>query len=1852
MTKIGWVSDFYSYCHEKKFVSFDLFDTLIKRRLLKVNEVHDTVSAYALALVSRRHEESPHDLTLVRYRISDALKSFDGTGTQEPLIDDVWQEILVRYVPDAIQRQKLVRKIVDFELAIEMVNLDVVDGAIDLLANLRSAGKVIIAISDMYFDMPSMKAILGKIGLLEYFDYIYVSSDSKLTKQSGDLFKSVISDMNIAYNEIIHVGDNEHSDILMAKAVGIDCIFVSQEQYLELDRPKFGDRTRIEEEVADLNKLHLLSILFDSTSKRFDHLYFLARDGCALNEQLQVWQNPLIEQFLKPPVFSDLYLNRALTCWGSIDFSENWLIEAIGLVFWLNGGEASPEEFCRQFAIDNVPAALGTTMLRSDTDTFRLAEIFREAGLQPAIKSAVNEKRNFIVRHLQDIGFFDQKVIGLSDVGYSGTVVRDLNTLFLSLSGKEQRITPPQMHLHLIATNPNYDRNASKAFPYARFSPQVVLPHNLVRDDLKASFAWLEYFYKHPTLKPILRFVEIDGQVMPELRHDAPSEKYTPAQRVAQFAIARDEDIILLWLAAVNFHGPLADPILRRFEAPDADTLAQMSDEVFEAHSIQGSKRSILLVVEGGRPEAIAKAAIDGDYWVQGSIAASAATSELNNAASATTVSSRTKKKRKFLDIFGLGQNAPASLNTAAKSFDPHFYRNFYPDLRIFSSDQELWQHYCTHGRKEGRLVNFGALTVQLTAECGRIPADFNPHTYLNLNPDLAHALDAPERALDHYMRVGRLEGRQYRQALRDLTREFDNLIAAGTVKLTDRERAARRQGQSALSLILARHGLREGPWIDEISVAEFRALHASWAGPVMNKADCILAIAEHGMEKTPALSLKCNFDPAFYARQIPEFHDLDPSGLYGHYLSEGALQGLAPSEPSALDRLWGYSDFPQNFDWEGFAASAGLQATAIDRVDVLRKFLLSADPSRVKFVRPSTDGRLFIFLASRAWFYQGRPEDAVEILTVGLEVCGPRSDFHHRLGDLHRHMGKHELALRHFRSAITLGTPDRWSYINAASMLTEKGDHASALKILEQGRVVWQERAPWRNAQSDAMRVKCRALLNEAVSSGLGQTELGAVDRFMKSIRVEASRATAFDKGNGVLVLTGRAASSERRDRKLSDAVSVFDLHSIEKSDYLAAMLRHDTVIFHELPFTFDVLYAIACAHALGKQTFAWVGDLADWRSHQLRHFEWDWAGVDASPLSQSMFLETLLVARCCGYAVTTLAGFVDGLERVLPEPKVEHVTGSAQRPLALDTARRFVLVTPGQNLSADDVQNIAKALRDAAEADARLHFLLERRIAETDTISRISHRWETLSAGVSLPLLAQTAAMCDLVIQFVEDPDRQFSMSSEAATFGIPALLVRLSSPNASSNRKYAADRSDGKQNLAVSGALAAISDMPSLIASALQAGSVEVVDVSAMHRGQLLSEHSSSLPEPRPERKKIMFANVFFAPQVIGGATRVLMDNLDYCLDNHHNDYDFAAFCADEQNDNAGSWRLDNYRGIPVFRIATPQELNMDWRASNEMVAARFLIALEAFKPDLVHIHCLQRLGVAVAEVCRERNIPYFVTLHDAWWISDYPFLTDETGNPVEVEADTRLQARLPGVGCETSLLRGERLRTALLGATKRFAVSARFAEVYRQAGIECSVVENGSSRITPQPRSGSRDGRINLCHVGGLEYHKGAYLIEAALRMNSFTNLNFTIVDLARGPGEETRTVWGTTPVTITGKMSTAEIARFYASMDVLVAPSTWPESFGLVTREALSHGLWVIASDRGAMGDPVEPDINGFVVSVDDATHLASVFAKIDQEPARFGSSPPALKGLRLVDEQSKEIEQIYRRFFEAIQVQP
>ncbi|MFY8150435.1 MAG: glycosyltransferase [Prochlorococcaceae cyanobacterium] len=382
------------------------------------------------------------------------------------------------------------------------------------------------------------------------------------------------------------------------------------------------------------------------------------------------------------------------------------------------------------------------------------------------------------------------------------------------------------------------------------------------------------------------------------------------------------------------------------------------------------------------------------------------------------------------------------------------------------------------------------------------------------------------------------------------------------------------------------------------------------------------------------------------------------------------------------------------------------------------------------------------------------------------------------------------------------------------------------------------------------------------------------------------------------------------------------------------------------------------------------------------------------------------------------------------------------------------------------------------------------------------------------------------------------------------------------------------------------------------------------------------------PASRRRRLLVINVFFAPQSVGGATRVAQDQVQAVLQQAGDRYDVTVLCVDKApwqdsgasgSEGLGALALDVccWQGARVVRLALPPQ-PWSWHHDGEVERfCRWWFAREGF--ELIHAHCLQVLTAAPLRVAADLGIPYLVTLHDAWWLSPLQFLTTPEGKPVDLQdplGHEPASARKDQVALEKAIERRNDLADILAGASARLAVSPSFADLYRRAGIAgVTVLENDWTPMSPVSRSPKRStGPLRLCHVGGMAVHKGYAVLRAALLQSTQPGLELTVVDHSLEEGEEGyATHWGGTPVKFVPPLPMAEMASFYAQQDVLVAPSIGPESYGLVTREALSAGLWVVASDIGALADPIEEGINGNRVPPGDPGALAEVLADLQKQ---------------------------------------
>ncbi len=397
------------------------------------------------------------------------------------------------------------------------------------------------------------------------------------------------------------------------------------------------------------------------------------------------------------------------------------------------------------------------------------------------------------------------------------------------------------------------------------------------------------------------------------------------------------------------------------------------------------------------------------------------------------------------------------------------------------------------------------------------------------------------------------------------------------------------------------------------------------------------------------------------------------------------------------------------------------------------------------------------------------------------------------------------------------------------------------------------------------------------------------------------------------------------------------------------------------------------------------------------------------------------------------------------------------------------------------------------------------------------------------------------------------------------------------------------------------------------------------------------------PRTTKKKLLIVNVFYPPQTFGGATIIVQDNVDILQKKYGVKYEICVFTTDYDNPNPYEISEDTFKGIHITKVSIPKMRKMDWQYQNTEVYEIFKNYLKFYQPDLIHFHCVQHLTASVLEAAIYFHVPYLVTVHDAWWISDHQFLINAEGkecdlqqNDILVEADDNDTENI-----SNSIHRRQYLRKLLNQASAVLAVSESFTELYRLNGFpQTQSNRNGIMPRPKLPRKLSSSTKVRLAYIGGMTAHKGYFLFKKAVELAETSNLEIIVIN--HSARDVTYNKWNKAPVTYIPRVPKEKMPEFYSKIDVLVAPSIWPESYGLVTREAAAAGVWVVASNKGALAEDLVVGVNGDVFNPDNIQELVDILRKIDREPEFYRQLVSADIPIRTTEEQVKELEENYQ----------
>ena len=136
------------------------------------------------------------------------------------------------------------------------------DGVIELLEGLKNAGKKIYLLSNAQesFTIPEME----ELGILPYFDGIMISSEERVSKPQRQFFEKLIERYALNKRECIMVGNDKNSDMLGAKGVGIDGLYIHQEISPEIkDEDEVTARWKIMD--GDVHRILPLILSEDTT---------------------------------------------------------------------------------------------------------------------------------------------------------------------------------------------------------------------------------------------------------------------------------------------------------------------------------------------------------------------------------------------------------------------------------------------------------------------------------------------------------------------------------------------------------------------------------------------------------------------------------------------------------------------------------------------------------------------------------------------------------------------------------------------------------------------------------------------------------------------------------------------------------------------------------------------------------------------------------------------------------------------------------------------------------------------------------------------------------------------------------------------------------------------------------------------------------------------------------------------------------------------------------------------------------------------------------------------------------------------------------------------------------------------------------------------------------------------------------------------------------------------------------------------------------------------------------------------------------------------------------------------------
>ncbi|MDE0592158.1 MAG: HAD family hydrolase [Dehalococcoidia bacterium] len=213
-------------------VTFDLWQTLVfendgtaismVRREARSEQMVQRLSQFGVELELSVVRESFNSL-------SSEITAGHDDGYDAPYED--WIKILVERLAPELAEQIGSAEIAHIGKLVDQTFLDtppkLLDGTKELLGELKKRGLKIGLISNTGLTSPqTYSKWFAQLGILDGFDFLAFSNGQSVAKPDAAIFEITLTNLGVDANRSLHVGDNMHTDVAGAAAVGMSTVWV------------------------------------------------------------------------------------------------------------------------------------------------------------------------------------------------------------------------------------------------------------------------------------------------------------------------------------------------------------------------------------------------------------------------------------------------------------------------------------------------------------------------------------------------------------------------------------------------------------------------------------------------------------------------------------------------------------------------------------------------------------------------------------------------------------------------------------------------------------------------------------------------------------------------------------------------------------------------------------------------------------------------------------------------------------------------------------------------------------------------------------------------------------------------------------------------------------------------------------------------------------------------------------------------------------------------------------------------------------------------------------------------------------------------------------------------------------------------------------------------------------------------------------------------------------------------------------------------------------------------------------------------------------------------------------------